>query len=143
MRRLLPLEIGFLTVVLAGAGCNSTTNSDVSLPNQNLRMIGQAYTQATDKLNRGPANLQELMPYLEKLGDPTNILRSANDGEEFVILWKVDYRTAENGANPPVTAYEKKGRNGKRQVLKVRSIFQMTDEDFKQAPFPAGHTPPN
>jgi hypothetical protein len=137
------LSIGIALVMLSlSAGCRAQPEAEVSGPRKSLRAINTAYMRATDKLNRGPANLNELLPYLKEQGEPEQLLRSTDDGQEFVILWGVDHRAAGAGKKAPVIAYEKTGQGGKRYVLCARAVLHMTDEEFRQASFPPGHKLP-
>ena len=75
---------------------------------------------------------------------PADILKSPNDGEEYVIVWGVNFRELgiKRGNVDVVIAYEKRGREGKRYVLKPPTqVIEMTDTEFKAASFPPGHTP--
>jgi hypothetical protein len=143
-----------LLVVMAGTGCGSK-NVAKELPAASLQLknIGFAYGQATE--NQGPpTSKNDLIPYLkvpkdpddpEKAKGPADPFRSANDGEEFVILWGVDVRNLNVGGNPdrlPVIAYEKYGKDGKRYILQVRQVRHLTDEEFRALPFPPGVRPP-
>jgi hypothetical protein len=133
--------IALLTVILC-AGCSAPPEAEISGPRKSLRAINTAYIRATDKLDRGPANLKELLPYVKQQGDPDQLLRSTDDNEAFVIIWGVDYRKyAAEKKKAPVIAYEKTGQGGKRYVLRGRAVLHMTDEEFRQAPFPPGHKP--
>jgi hypothetical protein len=133
---------GMVCLTLIGCG-QSTTVGQPNIAYDRLFWIGQAYTKATDELNRGPANRNELIPYLQERGDPSDIFRSDRDNEDFVILWNVDYREyLQNQRQRPVIAYEKTGNKGFRYVLQVRVISRLNDEDFKKAPFPDGHQAP-
>lgn len=139
------IRVGCLLGCLAAWGCGSgePTPKEVPPAYQNLKSISSAYLQATNSLKRPPKNLDELMPFLKKQGDPATLLRSPDDGEEYVIVWGVDYRTPPSKANSlPVLAYEKVGKHGKRQVLQMRNIVQLTDEELKNAPLPLGHKLP-
>lgn len=115
------------------------------MPSQQLREISSAYVKATDSLGKPPANRAELLQYMgsEAQTDADAAFKSSNDGQEYVILWGVDYRPiVANGAAPPVMVYEKIGKNGKRFVARFRNVMQMTDEEFQKAPFPPGHEAP-
>jgi hypothetical protein len=130
---------GIACLVLAiSGGCSKSAVKEVPLTYQHLKLLSRAYILATDDLGHPPTNRDELFPYVKKQGDPEKILRSSDDNEEFVILYGVDYHTQP----PPVTIYEKKGNGGKRHVVRVRDIYQMSGEDFKKAPFPEGHKAP-
>jgi len=116
-----------------------------------LRTIGLAHIQATQELDRPPAGKEELLPYLRDLlqqdpdyANPSDIFRSKVDGEEFVIHWNVELREL-GRANPrkmPVLAYEKSGKDGKRQVLQFRNTFPATQEELSELPFPPPYKNP-
>lgn len=126
-----------------GCGGGKPAAKDAPAAYENLRKISSAYLQATNGLNRPPRSLDEIMTFLGKDGNPEEILRSPEDGEPYVILWGVDYRTVQPGPGGfPVLAYEQRGKGGKRYVLQVRNVSQLSDEEFKRAPFPPGHKPP-
>lgn len=128
---------------LVAGGCSRPTVAKPDATYDRLSWIGDAYMRATDKFGRGPANFDEIKPYLTERGDPSEIRRSDNDKEEFIFHWNVDYRTYEReGKQFPVTAYEAKGRGKLRYVLQVRIVSELTAEQLKQAPFPPGATPP-
>ncbi len=135
---------GFLLACFGIAGCGGEPQSkDIPGSYQNLKSISAAYLEATKSLDRPPKDLDELMPYLKKQGDPETLLRSPNDGENYQILWGVDYRSPpQQRGTYPVLAYEQRGKNGKRYVLQIRNVTQMSDEEFKNAPFPPGYKAP-
>jgi len=111
---------------------------------QNLKRIGSAYLEATNQLGRPPNNAGELTPHLKRYGDPATILRSPADGQDYVILRGVDVCAAQaQKGGLPVLAYEQKGDGQKRYVLLTRQVVHLTDEEFKQAPFPPGHKAPS
>jgi hypothetical protein len=144
----LPWCIGICMISLCAVGCGSsaTVEQKVDPALERLKIIARAYIQATRELEHPPQNASELMPYLKSAGDPAEILRSPNDGQDFKILWGVDLQTippVEGGAKKfMVLAYEKQGRDGKRWVGGFRKVRQMTEEEFREAPFPPGHMPP-
>jgi hypothetical protein len=119
----------------------------VSESEQNLSKIGRAYMLAMGGLKRAPQNAAELTPYLKELGESSSCLRSPEDGEEYVIIWKIKPdEMAPRGSGPdrqfPVLAYEKKGSGGKRYVLMVPNRIQLLSEDeLRNAYFPGGHKP--
>lgn len=144
--------LALLAFVLAGLafapGCGSSQEVDVQDDKsaQNLQQIGAAYTQAGLKLGRPPRQADDLHELLKSAGnpDPESVLRSPDDNENYVIVWGIDFgqlaRTT--GHVDYVIAYEQRGKNGKRHVLKPPSIvLLMTDEEFQAAKFPPGHTP--
>ncbi len=139
---LLLLTFGSLLGLL---GCGPNRPAASSDPNVlNLQALGAAYQRATITQNRPPANRDELMLAFEDDDAPPDILRSLNDGEEFVIVWGVELRKLKaRGAEVPVVAFEKHGKNGKRAVLRGRNdVVLMTDSELKAAVFPPGYTPP-
>jgi hypothetical protein len=128
------------------AGCASTVVVNNQDPTeQRMKAVATAYLRATQKLKRGPKNLDELKPFLQELGEPEELLRSPEDGQEFVILWGVT-----SGTFPPmrekqfpVLLYEKEGKNGKRLVYCLPTLLvEMSPEELKNAYFPPGHKPP-
>jgi hypothetical protein len=136
---------GVLMLVGCGlVGCRSGTvekarDSSVS----NLKAISKAYIAATHKLERPPRNLEELAPFLKQFGEPAEIIRSPHDGQDYTILFGVDYRSARDQGNAfVVLAYEKEGTGGLRYVGGFRKIKRMTAEEFRGALFPPGHAPP-
>ncbi len=134
----------FGSLLLGCAGCGaSQTPVEAPAVQQNIKAVGLAYTQHLDEKKRPPANLDELMPFLKKVGDPDKLLQSPNDGEQFVILYGVDHRSYSSEGKPvPVTVYEKTGRGGKRFVFRANRVMHMTDEELQASPFPPGKKAP-
>jgi hypothetical protein len=136
-----------LVPLLAGCGPAKPVVFPENKFEQNLQRIGAAYTQATVKLGRPPSGPEELTEFLQVAGGPTaaELLRSPHDGEDYVIVWNVDFRQLAmtgGNVNDIVLAYEKKGKNGARYVMKPPSyVVQMKDLEFKSAKFPPGHQP--
>jgi hypothetical protein len=136
------------TLVLASlalSGCSHGGGEGPTLATAEGRLlkIAAAYSNATRHLNRAPKGLAEIQPYLEAGGD--DVTRSPNDGEEFVILWGVEYNKLRPQREDPFTvaAYEKRGTGGKRFVLRIPTqVVQMTDAEFARAVFPPGQQPP-
>jgi hypothetical protein len=145
-----------LLACCAAAGCGGRhTGKPLDPASQQLRNIGYAYELATMRLDRPPLRRAELLPFLKKeedpenpaaRADPTDIFRSANDGEEFVIHWGLDVRAVNPAGHPskvPVLAYEKRGKDGKRFILQhVRIVRKVTDEELAKLPFPPGFKNP-
>ena len=138
-----------LAQLAASTGCGSS--KPVVFPEdtsrQNLQRIGVAYAQAAVQFRRPPQKRDDLLVALQgEPGQPSpaDILKSPNDGEEYVIVWGVNFRELgiKRGNVDVVIAYEKRGRDGKRYVLKPPTqVIEMTDAEFKAASFPPGHTP--
>jgi hypothetical protein len=141
-------RLGWLHVVLAAvvglAGCSRKVDRPLPAAEQRLLDIGTAYLNAINRLKRPPRGFDDLKPSLQP-GATEDYLRSPGDGEPFVIFWGIDYHKLPPGPVDPFTvaAYEKKGVEGKRYVLRFpRSVVQMTDEELRKAVFPSGHSPP-
>ncbi|MFM9067863.1 MAG: hypothetical protein ACKOUR_11115 [Planctomycetota bacterium] len=136
-----------LSVVLVGCGPAKPVVFPENKFEQQLQRIGAAYSQASVKLGRPPSGPEELMEFLQVTGGPSaaETLRSPHDGEDYVIVWNVDFRQlAMSGANvnDVIIAYEKRGKNGTRYVMKPPShVTQISDLEFKSAKFPPGHQP--
>jgi hypothetical protein len=137
--------LGVLLGCLAGPGCRKSVDFDPPSPIQrNLTNLGSAYVFATQRLNRPPANHDELLPDLKNQGSPEELLRSPNDGERLELVWGVELRALEAKGNEiPVIAYERKGKDGKRYVLRGQSeVLLLTESQLKSARFPPGYTFP-
>jgi hypothetical protein len=136
-----------LWLSLAVAGCSGAGGpGNVDVARQNLQKIGTAYARATTTLNRPPKDVNDLVASLKEQGDTPEILRSPNDGEDYVILWGYDFRhpTPTPGGAQVVLAYEKSGKGGRRYVLQLPSqVTVMTSDELQKAPFPPGHRPPS
>jgi hypothetical protein len=136
---------GLFALVGLGCGGPAVVEKEGSLSPQHLRAISEAYLRANKKLGRPPQNLNEILPYLQKGGDPATFLHSPEDGEEYQIFWNIDVMSMRPRADGklPVLAFEKHGKDGKRYVLEGHYIRQLNDEDFHKAWFPPGFTPPS
>lgn len=137
MWRIIPRVILTLGISV-GVGCGSSGPKTGGAPSPtNLKAISVAYMKATDKLGRPPAKLQELEPFLKELGSE-DFLRSPEDGQEYVIVWRTD-----PNANPAlVLAYEKEGKSGRRYVLWGNKVWYKTDEEIKTLKFAPGYKLP-
>lgn len=139
----------FLAALSLIVGCGSKAPVDVSSNQsaQNLLHIWAAYSQASNQLGRPPQSAAELTPFLKNVAgdvDPASILRSPDDNEDYVIVWGVNFlEIAKSRGNMNIVlAYEKRGKNGKRHVLKPQSqVLVLSDDEFRSAAFPVGHTP--
>lgn len=140
MWRFIPLFSVGVGALFVALGCRSTDVRVVSDTYRNLKAIDAAYKKVIESSGLPPANLQELLPALKELeGEAEQILRSPDDGQEYVILWGTDPY-----ANPAlVLAYEKTGKGGRRQVLWGGKVWSMSAEELQKAPFPPGHKAPS
>jgi hypothetical protein len=135
-------------VVLLGivvlSGCGKGKSNQRNPTEDRLYKIGKAYIQACYRLERAPENFGDIKSSIE--GDvPDDLLVSPNDGENFVILWGVNFAELSPSAKDPFTVggYEKKGVDGTRYVLRFPlSTVKMTDEAFQAAIFPPGYNAP-
>jgi hypothetical protein len=135
------LILGLTMLVMAG--CARDTSRPYAAAEDRLLKIGKAYLKVCYD-GHTPKGFEDIKPYLD--GDETEeLLRSPGDKEPFVIMWGIDYHTLPPGQGDPFTvaAFEKKGVNGKRYVLRFPlRVESMTDEQLRKAVFPPGHSPP-
>jgi hypothetical protein len=103
-----------------------------------LRGIIRVYSIAARDLGRPPQKIDELTAiYAQADPDPSKYVRSARDGQEFVVAWGVDLR---NTPGDTVIAYERKGVDGKRMVVTAdSSILEVAEDDLASLKFPKGH----
>lgn len=137
--------------LLATGGCGQREVTDagsVDKTRAKLQAISGAYMAATLKANSAPTKPEELLPFLGEESateeQRREKLRSDNDGEEFVIAWGIDFRKQQETdlTRQTIFAYEKKGKEGKRYVLKLPTdIFVIPDEVFQKSQFPKGYEP--
>jgi hypothetical protein len=138
----------WLAVCLVGGGCGSPepVKKEADVSYQHLTAIKRAYIKATEELGRPPESAKDILPYINYAGGAKEeLLRSPEDGQEYKILWGVDVRELmqpDDQGQYPVLAYEQQGKDGRRYVLAIKTITQMTDEQLKKAPFPPGHQNP-
>jgi hypothetical protein len=141
-----PVVAWWLLPTLLAAGCSSgsvVVSKPLEPVHERLVQIGAAYTRYNTQYERPPTQADQLTPFLKEYGDPDQILRSPRDNEPFVVCWGLDVLTPKMTKAVPVLAYERQGAGGRRYVLTtLRSVYPMTDEEFRQASFPPGHRPP-
>ena len=139
-----------------GSGCGGNENVPrVSKSTGHLKDIALGYMKATESLGYPPRNKDELIPFLKRdpeQDDPerptpevdiADLFRSPTDDQDYVILWGVDYREYDVPRRKlPVFAYEKTGKDGKREVAQGRYVHTVTDEQLANLPFPNGVQPP-
>ena len=135
---------GFGLATLALVGCSRNVDRPYAAAEDRLLKIGKAYLKSVYD-GKTPSGSEDIkIHYLEE--DVTEeFFRSPRDGEPFVIFWGVDYSSLPTRPSDPFTvaAYEKKGENGKRYVLRFPlNVELMTDEQLRKAVFPPGHSPP-
>ena len=128
-------------VLLAPLGCGSgPVHPTVVVPSYNqLRNFTLAYAQATASLQHPPKNAAELRPFLEKFGSADELLRSPTDRELLVVHWNTDIGKLQSQNNlEPIWVYEKNSHSGKRWVLQGRNPVELTESEFRAAPFAPG-----
>ena len=134
-------------VCLAVLGCHSETavltGQRQNSAEDRLVSIAAVYAQclAQGKLPETP---DDLKAFAKDDASFQEMMRSPNDNEEFVVMWKTNFhQLPPSGSNLPVLAYERKGNAGKRYVIKYPTQVQLlTNEEFRKCQFPPGHTPP-
>lgn len=133
--------VALATALIVAGGCSSQPE-DRKIPEagQNIRLVALAYQHAQTGLGRPPRSAAELRPYLAKLGDPTTLLRSPNDGEDYVVVWGIDPKslhplatTADAPQQFPIWIHEAKGKDGLHWVFEGRRVHVLTDEQFRVA----------
>ena len=105
-----------------------------------LDKIGSAYIRGTPP----PKTKADLLAIFKSSSYPKELLISPNDGQEFIIVYDVQLKGLKvSGAQLPVVAFEKSGKDGKRYVLRgMNTIVQLTDDQLKSSVFPAGYNFP-
>lgn len=138
------LAMSALCAMAIGCGGGGPVLSDTAKEREQLRKVVLAYTQATSKLKRPPKDAKELRPFLEKVGDPDQLLRSPRNGEEFVIHWGTNLSSLPQvGLRWPIWLYEKTPHRGTRWVVQERKPFELTEDEFRQAAFAPGFKTPS
>jgi hypothetical protein len=135
----------FLVGVFGLPGCGPTRAvPQRTTTEERLYQIGTAYVQACYRLGRPPKDVEEIKPNLPgEFSD--DLLRSSNDGEPLVIIWGTDPNAETSVMGDPYTvcAYEKRGVNGQRYVLRFPlEVVLLNEEAFRKSVFPRGHKPP-
>jgi hypothetical protein len=137
----------FCAIACAIWGCNREPGIKPAAPDVGgqLLKIAAAYSQAMGQWQRPPGKVEELSLLIKQNGDnPAEVLKSPLDGQEFVIIYGIDFgKLAAAGQNPTVVmAYEKMGQAGVRHVLVAPSqVRVMNATEFAAAPFPPGYQP--
>ena len=124
---------GLLAAVLV-LGCTPAAKQPVPLgqDEQALVNVGLAYRDASNALQRGPANENELKPYLKKYGDPDKLLVSPRDGQPYHITWGLTpSRPSPKAIGQRFLVYEKAGKDGKRYALDLMlKVHQLSEKEF-------------
>ena len=135
-----------LLAVAGPAACSKEVRVEAKLDpaHEHLMRIGSAYIQFNTNNHRPPQSVGDLKPFLKEFGSIEELLRSPRDGQPFVICWGVDLLVPPTWAkSTPILAYEKRGAEGERYILTtLRSVEQLSEEQFQQASFPPGQPRP-
>src|SRR5690348_16521140 len=83
--RVVPLLL-FAASIGPAAGCNSGPAKAMQASSRNLMAIYKAFKSVTETRGQAPTKAT-LLEELTKLGESESVLRSPEDGEEYVILW--------------------------------------------------------
>jgi len=145
--------LGFCCVLLgcvAAAGCRSSVKTALDAPAaRNLEKIGDAYLRATQQKDKPPQGLDDLLPALKEQttkesSRPEDLLRSPNDDEKYEIVWGVELRRMKaTGNDVPIIAFEKRGKDGQRYVLRgQKEVLLMSESQLRSATFPEGYKLP-
>jgi hypothetical protein len=115
--------------LVALAGCGQRVHVGESIPGrEHLLALGGAYSKAAQSLGHAPQDLDEILPFMPtKSADKASVLRSPDDGEEYVVYWGTDPVAV---GYTPLIAHEKQGRSGKRYVLLGRFVEHMSQDQF-------------
>jgi hypothetical protein len=124
-----------LALAVLAAGCSRGQERTLpSTAQDNLRVIGMVYHQASLKNGHAPRDAEELKPAMQRLKYPEQILVSPNDGQPYTICWGVTALQPGAGSTPPVLAYESVGVEGKKYVMNgMLVVTQMSDQELQQA----------
>ena len=147
-KKLSGMGYGIVLFVICGCGPSGPVIGQVDPTRAKLQQISGAYLAATMKSNSAPTKPEDLLPFLGDTSTPEEekreIFRSDNDGEDFEIVWGIDLRNIGTDELPRevIYAYEKKGKNGKRYVLKAPTdTFIIPNDLFQKSLFPKGYQP--
>ena len=102
-----------------------------------LDKIGSAYIRGTPP----PKTKADLLAIFKLCNHPKELLISPSDKQEFIIVYGVELKGLKvSGAQLPVVAFEKSGKDGKRYVLRgMNTVVQLTEDQLKSSVFPEGY----
>ncbi|MEY4788084.1 MAG: hypothetical protein RLZ61_302 [Planctomycetota bacterium] len=134
-----PIFMSILPIVmLAGCGSEdkpSTITTDPTIIA--LDKLGGAYIRGTPP----PKTKAELLAIFKSCNHPKELLISPSDGQEFIIVYGVELKGLKvTGAQLPIVAFEKTGKDGKRYALRgMNTVVQLTEAELKSSVFPEGY----
>lgn len=117
-------------------GCSRTPGppkqAELNPDEQAIVNVGLAYRDAANALQRPPANEKDLRPYLQKYGDPDQLLVSRHDGQPYHITWGLTpARPTQGAVGQRFLVYEKSGKDGKRYAVDLMlKVHRLNDKEF-------------
>ena len=132
---LIPLFLIFMLLGCGGQEKPSTITTDPTVIA--LDKLGSAYIRGTPP----PKTKAELLSILKSCNHPKGLLISPSDGQEFIIVYSVELKGLKvTGAQLPIVAFEKTGKDGKRYALRgMNTVVQLTEAELKSSVFPDGY----
>ena len=125
-------------VILAGCGSGDKPSAITTDPTIiSLDKLGGAYIRGTPP----PKTKAELLSIFKSCNHPKELLISPSDGQEFIIVYSVELKGLKvTGAQLPIVAFEKTGKDGKRYALRgMNTVVQLTEAELKSSVFPEGY----
>lgn len=137
-----PIFMSILPIVmLVGCGTGDKPSAITTDPTIiALDKLGGAYIRGTPP----PKTKAELLSIFKSCNHPKELLISPSDGQEFIIVYSVELKGLKvTGAQLPIVAFEKTGKDGKRYALRgMNTVVQLTEAELKSSVFPEGYQLP-
>lgn len=132
---IMPLFATFLLIGCAESEKPSAITTDPTIIA--LDKLGGAYIRGTPP----PKTKAELLAIFKSCNHPKELLISPSDGQEFIIVYGVELKGLKvMGAQLPIVAFEKTGKDGKRYALRgMNTVVQLTEAELKSSVFPEGY----
>ncbi|MCY2969667.1 MAG: hypothetical protein NTZ30_03240 [Planctomycetota bacterium] len=134
-----PIFMSILPIVmLVGCGSGDKPSAITTDPTIiSLDKLGGAYIRGTPP----PKTKAELLAIFKSCNHPKELLISPSDGQEFIIVYGVELKGLKvTGAQLPIVAFEKTGKDGKRYALRgMNTVVQLTEAELKSSVFPEGY----
>jgi hypothetical protein len=135
----LTTALSLFAACMGGCSRQAEVTSTVPPAVQHLGAVRDGFFEARRALDRPPRSKDEIVKYVEKFGDPAQMFRSPDDGEDFVVIYGIDPLAMD--AMNCIWAYERHGNGSGRYVLRGRHVRRITDDEFRKQTFPPGHKP--
>lgn len=137
-----PIFMSILPIVmLVGCGSGDKPSAITTDPTIiALDKLGGAYIRGTPP----PKTKAELLAIFKSCNHPKELLISPSDGQEFIIVYSVELKGLKvTGAQLPIVAFEKTGKDGKRYALRgMNTVVQLSEAELKSSVFPEGYKLP-